>query len=98
MRREVRTHTRHIRTPGRAAARLEAGHVGRVVVDALDGDVGGAELGRQRGDERGADDPADVAALEGAAREDEGEGRAEPVEDVVARLPRQGRVRAAEDC
>lgn len=50
---------------------MEAGNVGWVVVDALDGDVGGSEFGVEGGDEGRSDDVADVAVFGGAAGEDQ---------------------------
>ena len=62
----------HVLTPRRASSGLEPGDVGRVIVNALDGDLGGAEQAVQRGDEGRADDAADVAGFGGAAGEDQG--------------------------
>lgn len=54
------------------------------MVHALDGDLGRAEEGVERGDEGGADNVADVALLGGAAGEEEGEVFAGGGGEVVA--------------
>lgn len=66
-----------------AAAHQEPGDVGRVV-DALKGEVAGADGGREGREEGGPGEGADVAGFGGAAREDDGHGLAGLlVNDVV---------------
>ena len=68
----------------RGIAAFEVAEDGGAVVDALDGDGGGADDVGQCVEERGPGERADVAELEGAAREDDGGGGADAVEEVVA--------------
>ena len=61
----------------------EAGGCGGIV-DALDGDVRSAEFGGECFGQRGTNDRTHIAGLAGAASEDQSDGLAGAVDEVIA--------------
>lgn len=73
----------HVLTPSRRATSFEPSYVGWVVVDALDGHLGGAKDVIQGGDEGRADQVADIPLFGRSSCENEGQVLACAIDEVI---------------
>ena len=73
----------HVCTTSGTPTGVEASHVSRVIVHALNGDIACSEHGLQGRDERRPNDATEIARLESATGKDDGKFFTHPIDDII---------------